>query len=144
MKIYYPPKKTLYLYWVRSICVFLAIAVITYLVGSLTEYIAFVYILAAVTVLLCLFDFLYIPLFLKSYQVKINETAVIVKSGIIIRHERIMPSPRMVYVEKIQSPLGRLFGLSALAVRAARAVTPIIELDMNDVFEITQNIGQKK
>ncbi len=134
MKKYSVPKKTLNLWRARIFLVFAALCLLTGWVWFLTPYFSIV-IITALTVSMVL-NYLYLPFFFQNYYVEVGEQAIIIKSGIIIKHSRIMTYPRLLYAEHIITPLSRVFGVSAMLLRATRASVFVFELEKNDIAEI--------
>ncbi len=134
MKEYSVPKSTLKLWQARIFLVFAALCLLTGWVWFLTLYFSIVIISAFA--LTAFFSYVYLPLFFKSYRVEVGQQAIIIKSGIVIKHSRIMTFPRLLYAEHIITPLARAFGVSALLLRATRASVFVFELNKSDIKEI--------
>ncbi len=138
MKTYTPPKKIIWVWALRSVVILIVIIFITMWVWFLAPYFGLV---AYIAVLLTLaFNVLYLPMYLKHYSITVSNSAIVIKSGVIIRHERIMPIPRMVYAERVQTLFARAFSVSALALKATRAITLTLELDNRDIDSILEDL----
>lgn len=140
MKTYRPSSRTEKLWRVRSLLFMAIVAAVGLWFLFLTPYILAG--LAGILVLLIIFNFLYLPRYIRSYCVTVGSNSLIIKSGIFIKKERIMPQHRLIYTERRTTPLARRFNLSSLSLRAARAVTFTIELDKNDIDEITEVLSR--
>lgn len=86
--------------------------------------------------------FAYIPNYFKAYSISLSQNALIVKSGVLLKTERIMPEPRMLYAESYHTPLSKAFGLSGLMLRASRAATFCAELKEKDINEILKEMSR--
>lgn len=138
MTVYKPSKKTKYIWWIRSLLIIIAVFLLTIWVSVLTPY---VLILPATVIFIALlFDFVYLPLYLKNYKITVSDGAIILSSGVFIKTERIMPFPRLVYAEKIETPFGRAAGISAIVFRAARVEAVTAELDKKQADEVIGRI----
>ncbi len=136
MKTYNPPKSTLNLWQARVFLVFGALCLLTGWVWFLTLYFSIV--IVSAFILTIFFNYVYLPLFFKNYSVEVGRQAIIIKSGIIIKHSRIMTFPRLLYAEHIITPLARMFGVSAMLLRATRASVFVFELDKSHIKEILE------
>lgn len=140
MKKYTPPKRVLFLWQLRSAVLLGLLSLLTIWVWFLTVYFSIV--IGIAIVIAVLFNFVYLPVFLKSYLVTVDKNAVTITRGVFIKRESVMPQPRLVYAEHITTPLARAFSVSAVAFRAARAATITIELEKADVNEILEVISE--
>lgn len=136
MKIYNTPKSTLKLWQTRLFLVFAALCLLTGWVWFLTLYFSIVIISAFIITVF--FNYIYLPLFFKNYSVEVGRQAIIIKSGIFIKHSRIMPFPRLLYAEHIITPIARMFSVSALLLHATRVSVFVFELDKSHIKEILE------
>ncbi len=131
MAEYKLPQKTLSLWKIRITLAFAVIfGIFSYFCHSMSRY------LIISLVLICLFEALilwYIPALFKKYTIKYMNGAVVIESGVIIRVTHIMPFSKMIYTQSITTPLSKLMGLKALALKAARSRLLIPELEECDV-----------
>lgn len=134
MKEYIPPKKTLHIVQIRVFIALALLVAITSWVWFLTPYISVA--IAVALVIAVVLNFIYLPIYFKNYSLSVNENAIIIKSGVLLRHERIIPFPRLVFAERQKTILARAFGVSSLILRAARAVSFTAEFSDKDIEEI--------
>ena len=78
----------------------------------------------------------YLWFYFRKYSVCVNKGAIIIKSGVIIRTERILPVPRLIYTEKFTSPFARIFGVSQLYLKAIKVNLPVAELEEEKITTI--------
>lgn len=140
MKKYTPPKRVLFVWYLRSAVLLGILSLLTLWVWFFTVYFSIV--IGIAIVIAVLFNFAYLPVFLKSYSITVDKNAVIIRRGVFIKRESVMPQPRLVYAEHITTPTARLFSVSAIAFRAARAVTLTVELEKEEVREILEVIAE--
>ncbi len=140
MKTYHPPKNTLFLWQLRVFIALMLFIAVTSWIWVLTPY--FTVIAAAAVLVAAFFVFFYIPKYIREYSITLGENALILKSGVFVHHERIMPYPRLVYTERQQTLLARGFRVSGLILRATRAVTITIEFGNRDVAEILEAMSE--
>ena len=113
------PKKTTWLWILRILLVtFILVALCLYFT-SLFSFLKIVAIVIGVLGLIT--SFIYLPFFFKTYKIILSNDAVIVKFGIFIKAEHIMPYKRMIYAQSFESPLARVLGVAAVRLMAARS-----------------------
>ena len=140
MKTYRPPKNTLFL-WQTRIVVMLTIIIAAFSwVWFLTPY--FLIIVATALFVFLFFALFYLPRYFKNYSLNVCDNALIIKSGVFVLHERIMPNPRLIYTERYCTPLSRIFSVSGLVLHATRAATFTAELRDSDITEILKGMAQ--
>ncbi len=140
MKTYHPPKSTLFLWQIRIVVMLTTLLALVSWVWFLTAYFLLI---AAFLALLCLaFVFLYLPQYFKNYSLTLSDNAIIIKSGVFVHHERIMPAPRLIYTERYRTPIATAFGVSGLVLHATRAVTFTAELSDFDTSEILKEMSR--
>lgn len=137
---YRPPKKTLLLWQLRVAVAFVVFAAIISWLWFLTTYSTYIVIAAAIVAVAVVFA--YLPQYIKRYDITLSENALIIKSGVFITHERIMPYPRLLYTERLRTPLAARFGVSALVLKATRTAAVMLELNDADIEEITGAISK--
>ncbi len=119
------------------VCIILA--VLAFLFGLLSVFSLVACLVASViSVIAAAFAaFYYIPRFYRSYTVEVNENALIVSRGVFIRRRYIMPCPRLIYFERTQTIISRIFGLYFVRVHAARARLTVPGLTREDALRLT-------
>ncbi len=140
MKTYHPPKSTIFLWQMRFVVMLTVLLALVSWIWYINSY--FIIFAIVLSILCVTVTFLYIPLYFKQYSLTICDNAVIIKSGVFVRHERIMPNPRLIYTERYRTPVSRAFGVSGLVLRATRAATFTAELSDADITEILKEMSQ--
>ncbi len=140
MKTYHPPKSTIFLWQMRFVVMLTALLALVSWIWYINSY--FIIFAIVLSILCVTVTFLYLPLYFKQYSLTICDNAVIIKSGVFVRHERIMPTPRLIYTERYRTPVSRAFGVSGLVLRATRAATFTAELSDADITEILKEMSQ--
>ncbi len=74
----------------------------------------------------------YLPTFFKSYELLFQKDSVIINYGVFIKVTHIMPYPRLIYAQSFATPLARLFGVTAISLKAARSRVIVPELLLSD------------
>lgn len=131
MRDYALPKKTLLL-WQTRVAV-LGVLLTAAVFWSLGGFSWSKWILIAVGILLLPIIFVYLPLYFKSYKISVKNGAVVIDRGVFIKTSHIMPFSRLLYAQSISSPIARLFGLSALSLKATRSSLFIPEISRREV-----------
>ena len=88
------------------------------------------------TALLFVLQLWYLPAFFSRYSILVEDTAVMVYSGVIFRSCRIMPYPRLVCASDISTPLSRAMRLTAMQLSAVRGRILIPELCSADAEQL--------
>ena len=100
---------------------------------------------ATVIGLLVLFMlFWYLPRFINSYKITIQESAVVIKSGVLIKSIHVMPFSRMIYTQTFTTPLAKKMGLTAVTLKAARSRIFLPEMTKEDAKAFIHAIGGEK
>lgn len=121
------PKKTTLLWQIRIIIItFILVAACLYFEPLFSFLKIFVIVIGIIGIILA---FLYLPFFFKSYKIILSNDAVIVKFGIIVKIEHIMPYKRMIYAQSFETPLARVFGITAVRLKAARSYLLVAEIE---------------
>lgn len=134
------PKKTTILWQIRVI-------VVTFILASLCLYFvpffSFLKVAAIVIAVLgVLIAFLYLPFFFKTYKIILSNDAVIVKFGIIIKLEHIMPYKRMIYAQSFETPMARIMGVTAVRLKAARSYLLVAEIEKESAQSIIDFLAE--
>lgn len=133
--IFRVPQKTVVLWEIRIS--FLAVV----FWGILFFYAKMNYTVNLIFMFLLTIIYVFIPFHLKSIEIYIEKTRIEIKSGIIIKTERILPNKALIYGEAFATPLARAFCLSALTLKGARKIVIIPELEKQNIEAILGEIG---
>ena len=134
------PRKTTLLWQIRIILVTLVlVAGCLYFKSLFTPLTIIAIVIAAIGLFASLF---YLPLYFKSYRIYLSEEAVIVKFGILIKFEHIMPYKRMIYAQSIATPLAKKLGLAAVRLKAARSYLFVVETEEKSVKAIIDFLAE--
>ena len=134
------PKRTTWLWFVRVIF-------ITFIVSVLCLYFAPLFSLLkiaaiVIAVLGVILAFVYLPFFFKTYKIILSNDAVIVKYGILIKVEHIMPYKRMIYAQSFETPLARILGVTAVRLKAARSYLFVAEIEKESAQAIIDFLAE--
>ena len=134
------PKKTTWLWILRILLVtFILVALCLYF----TPLFSFLKIAAIVIGILGLIaSFVYLPLFFKTYKIILSNDVVIVKFGIFIKAEHIMPYKRMIYAQSFETPLARVLGVAAVRLKAARSYLLVAEIEKESAKAIIDFLAE--
>ena len=135
------PKKTLLLWQLRV--VMLTTLIVSLCLFALERYIFIGSVAVIISALALLLVVWYLPQFFKSYEIEFKGDAIIINSGVFIRISHIMPYSRLIYAQSFASPLARLFGVSALALKAARSYVLIPEISKDDAQLIIDSLTKE-
>ncbi len=98
-------------------------AVIAFACGIISIFFVTAAVLTVTTVaaVVVVIMYVYIPRFAASCSITLSDSAISVRRGVILRRNYVLPNPRLVYAERIQTPLGILFSTCAVNIRLARS-----------------------
>lgn len=130
------PKKTLLLWRIRTIALNLVILLLCYYFRAAYKFALGVGIV--VTAISIFAIFWYLPRYIKSYVITIDQGSVVINRGVFIKTTHIMPYSRMIYTQIIITPTAKLMGLEAFSLKAARSSIIIPEMLRADAKEILQ------
>ena len=136
------PKKTLWLWQFRCVSFYLVIiALCAYFYPSYK----FLLIAGAAITALCLVTVLwYLPRFIKSYKIMYSCDGVVIKRGVIIKTTQLMPQSKMIYAQSFTTPVAKLLGLTAVSLKAARAMIFIPEMNLNEAKQFIAFLSEDK
>lgn len=86
--------------------------------------------------------FWYLPALIHSFKADISAAGIVIKRGVIVKTERIMPETRLVFVKVAATPLSLIFGLKTVSFLAAKARVSTFELKSGDAERIISFIKQ--
>ncbi len=120
------PRRTLLLWQIRVV---MLTALLILLCLRFVEMLSFLKIVILVIAILGLLTIVwYLPVFFKSYELLFRNDAVIINYGVFIKFTHIMPYRRLIYAQSFATPLARLFGITALSLKAARSRVIVPEM----------------
>lgn len=132
-------KKTLLLWRLRCVIVFTIIIAVLLFFSFLSPLLL---IPAAITAIFGIFIiFVFLPLYFKSYSITVDNNAVIVKRGIIIKAIHILPFPRLVFARGFSTPLASRLGLMGVTLKAARGILIIPEMNSYDAEKLIEGLS---
>ena len=134
------PKKTLWLWMVRIVVItFILVAGCYYFAPLLT-----LLKIAAIVIGILGFviAFIYLPILFKTYKIILSNDAVIVKFGVFIKAEYIMPYKRMIYAQSFETPLARILGVTAVRLKAARSYLLVAEVEKESARAIIDFLAE--
>ncbi len=119
------------------LCIIMSLVAFVCGIISVFSYYIGVVITAMAAIFSTFIAFYYIPRFFALYRVEVTEKALVVNRGVFIRRRYVLPCPRMIYFERTQSVLSRLFGIYYVRVHAARARLTVIGLTRTGAYNLT-------
>lgn len=141
MKVYRAPKKAAWL-WLIRISIVLSVMVAILKLFHVKQNFAFMATVATIGISVA--AVFYILVYAKNYAIEVTGRAIIVKNGVIIKKERILPSPRLIFAESYELPIERVLKLKTLAFRAVNQRLFTLPLDIKDAEEILKEISENK
>ena len=140
MREYKIPLRTLLLWQIRAALIWALLSAICGFFCFTIKALFIVIIILAI--LFAIIIFWYLPKYYKLCEIQYINGAVVVKCGVIFRNTYILPFSRLIYTQCIVTPLSRIFGLTALTLKAARSrlyVPEILNYDAHElIIELTK------
>ena len=134
------PKRTTWLWFVRLILITFILLALCYYFSPLFAPLKIAAIIIGILGLLL--AFVYLPFFFKTYKIILSNDAVIVKYGIFIKVEHIMPYKRMIYAQSFETPLARILGVTAVRLKAARSYLLVAETEKESAQAIIDFLAE--
>ena len=134
------PKRTTWLWFVRLILITFILLALCYYFSPLFAPLKIAAIIIGILGLLL--AFVYLPFFFKTYKIILSNDAVIVKYGIFIKVEHIMPYKRMIYAQSFETPLARVLGVTAVRLKAARSYLLVAETEKESAQAIIDFLAE--
>ncbi len=133
MKVYRVPRRVIWLWVIRLGIVGLGVAAALKMFHVKQN---LYFAITTATVLMAAAVVFYLCVYIKNYEICVTNAAITVKSGVIIKKERILPSPRMVFVETYVTPLEKVFKLETIAFRAVKSRIITMAITQKDAMGI--------
>ena len=117
LKEYSLTRKTLFLWYLYCFLLFGLFCIISVIVSYFLPSISIV--LLIVTIIVALFvALIYLPAIWRSVVIRVSDAALSYTIGLFIRREHILPLDRLLFMQKINTPISALFNMSSLHVKA--------------------------
>lgn len=121
------PSKTRVLWQIRIVFAF---AVVCVAIALFSRYTIWFLLPAAVIAIIGLVSaFIYVPFYLKSYKITVDQNSIIITKGLIIKTTNIMPYPRLVFARSFTTPISSMLKLKCIMLKAARGWILIPEIE---------------
>lgn len=88
--------------------------------------------------------FWYIPQFIKNYEIRIIDEAIVINSGVIIKSTHIMPFSKMIYAQSITTPIAAKMEITAISLKAARTSVIIPEIRVDEAIALLEVVSKEK
>lgn len=135
------PKKTLLLWQIRVVMLTIALIAIMIYYAETMPFLNSVAVIVGILALVAVVW--YLPKFFATYEIKLKGEAIIVNYGIFIKISHIMPYSRLIYAQSFSTPLARLFGVTALSLKAARSHVIIPEVNIDDAMKVIKSLTKE-
>lgn len=84
----------------------------------------------------------YTAFYCKSVRILVFRDVIVIKKGILIRREHVLPFKKQVYTLSVQTPLAKLLRLKAISFKAVRKTVFLPELDVGEAQRLLKVILQ--
>lgn len=135
------PKKTRTLWQIRVVIVFLALCAAVAFFSRFTLW--FLLPAAIIAAIGLLAAFVYIPFYFKSFAIAVDENAICISKGVVIKTTQIMPFPRLVFAQSFTSPIASAMHLKCIILKAARGWMLIPEMKNEEAEYLLENLKVK-
>lgn len=143
MREYQLTKKTLYLWYIYVFLVFGIACLLSLIVSYFFPAVSFVMMLifALLGLIAVLF---YLPALWRGVRIRVSDAAVSYTVGIFVRREHILPLDRMLFMQKISTPLSALFRMCSLHVRALGGFVLLPPMETETAEEILNHCTRRR
>lgn len=138
MEVKVLPKKTLLLWQIRMVAINLFFLLLAFYFRAAYSFAITLGVAVTIISLFCIFW--YLPRYIASYKIRIDNGAVIINRGVFVKTTHIMPYSRMIYIQIIITPIAKIMGLEAFSLKAARSSIIIPEMLKSDAKEILETL----
>lgn len=133
MKEFKIPKRTLILWQIRTVLIYAILGAVSYFFSFKYDFFETIFIILSAFFLIVVA--LYLPKYYSLFKIKCLEDAVVVENGIFVKRCHILPFSRLIYSQTINTPLSKVFRVTAVKMKAARSFIFIPEILDSDVKE---------
>lgn len=102
------------------------------------------FVIITATVILSVAVIFFLFIYQKNYSILLSSKAITIKSGTIIKKERVLPSPRLIFAETYITPLEKLLNLRVIVLRAVKVRLFTMPIDKKAAAEILGEISGNK
>ncbi len=132
------PKRTLLLWQIRVVMLTAVLVGLCFYYKNAFSFISSVALIFAITGFIVVVW--YLPTFFKGYEMVFKNEAVIINYGVFIKFSHIMPYSRLIYAQTFATPLSRLFGVTALSLKAARSRIIVPEVLLSEAQKVMDSL----
>lgn len=133
------PKRTLLLWQIRVVMLtILLVCICFYYKNAIPFILQVALIIAIIGIATVVF---YLPTFIKGYEIVFGNESVIINYGVFIKFSHVMPYSRLIYAQTFATPLARIFGVTALSLKAARSRVIVPEILLSDAQKIMDSLS---
>lgn len=135
------PKRTLLLWQIRVVMLTtLLVGICFYYKNAVPFVLQTALIIAIIGIATVVF---YLPTFIKGYEIIFGNESVIINYGVFIKFSHVMPYSRLIYAQTFATPLARIFGVTALSLKAARSRVIVPEILLSDAQKIMDSLSRE-
>jgi len=144
MKEYKIPRKTLFLWQIRSLIIWAILFFICWYYSFRIKTLLIA--IGVISVIFLVFILFYLPKYFSTCKIKFFKNAVVVELGVILKTQNILPFARLIYTQTLSTPLSKLMGVTGVTLKAARSRIYIPEMSNDDLQEFLSflNNGDEK
>ncbi|MBQ7288944.1 MAG: hypothetical protein IJW78_04360 [Clostridia bacterium] len=142
MKVYRLSKKTLYLWYVYAFLVFGLLCILSLVISYFLPSVS--HTIMAFSVLAGLFAVLfYLPALWRSVDIRVSDAALSYTVGFFMRREHILPLDRLLFMQKVCTPVSALFNMHSLRIKALGGYLLLPPLESEIAEEIISRCGRR-
>lgn len=143
MREYRLTKKTLYLWYIYVLLAFGLACMLSLIISYFSPTVSFLMMLisAGLGLIAVLF---YLPALWRGVYIHISESAVSYTVGLFVRREHILPLDRMLFMQKISTPVTALFRMCSLHVRALGGFLLLPPMEVETAEEILDLCSRRR
>ena len=142
LKEYRLTKKTLYLWYLYAFLIFSLLCIISVLVSYFLPSVSYVLLIAAIAVGLFV-ALIYLPAIWRGIVISVSAEALSYKVGFFMRREHILPLDRLLYMQKVKTPISVLFNMSSIRIKALGGYLLLPPMEKERAEEIITLCGRR-
>lgn len=142
MQEYRLSKKTLYLWNVYAFLIFGILCILSLVISYFLPTLS--HILLGVSVIAALFaSVFYLPAIWRGVTIRVSNAALCYTVGLFMRREHILPLDRLLFMQKVSTPVSALFHMCSLHIKALGGYLLLPPMEIETANDIMSRCGRR-
>ncbi len=135
-------KKTLYLWYLYTFLIFGLLCVISVIISYFMPSVSYILLFIAIAVGLFA-ALIYIPAIWRGVVIRVSPAALSYTVGMFMRREHILPLDRLLFMQKVSTPISVLFNMCSLRIKALGGYILLPSMENDTADEIMSRCGRR-